>query len=366
MKHRLIDRRIRQFAFLPALILAAGLALGCALPSPVPVEDGGTAALTYDSAAAASSSSSSGAYAVDVTDMAGNAVRLSEPASRIVVLDPADCEILFAIGAGDLVVGRTSGCDYPSETNVIPFVTVDNKTDPDLVLLREPQLVVMSAEDAADADLISALASAGVQTVVTNAPDINGAYSAISLLGSVTGRSAEATALVSNLITSLAELQGKISQHDQTVYVELSPLSSGLTTAGGNTIVSALISFLGFHDEFEDQAGFLSITPDQVVGRSPDYILTTTAASASETGSPEETTVPNETVAPDGTTQDEESQSSDSPVSEIGSRTDWDTIDAVKNNRVFYIDPGLITRAGPRLAEAAGALYSILYEGVQP
>lgn len=343
-----------------ALILIAGLTLGCALPSPVPVEDGAAAPAASQNTQADTSPASSGTYAVDVTDMAGNAVQLSAPVSRIVVLDPADCEILFAIGAGDLVVGRTSDCDYPAETNVIPFVTTDSKADPDLVLLREPQLVVMSAEDAADADLIAALNGAGIQSVVTNAPDINGAYSAISLLGTITGHSAEATALVSSLITSLAELQGKISQHDQTVYIELSPPSSGLTTAGGNTIASALISFLGFHDEFEDQPGLLAITSDQVVGRSPDYILTTTAEAVSETPSPEDTASPDES-APDSTPS-----ANDGSISEIESRTDWDSIDAVKNSRVFYIDSGLITRAGPRLAEAANALYSILYEGVQP
>lgn len=354
------NRRIQQYTFLLlSLLLAAGLALGCALPSPVPVEDGTTASYVGDNTEASTSASSSGTYAVDVTDMAGNTIRLREQVSRIVVLDPADCEILFALGAGDLVVGRTLDCDYPSETNTIPYVTTDGKTDPDLVLLREPQLVVMSAEDAADADLIAELASAGVQALVTNAPDINGAYSAISLLGSVTGYSTEATALVSSLITSLAELQGKISQHDQTVYVELSPLSDGLETAGGNTIVSALISFLGFHNEFEDQTGYLSITSDQVVGRSPDYILTTASVPDSDTASPEST------ATADGTVTDEQTQT-DSPISEISARTDWDTIDAVKNNRIFYFDPALITRAGPRLAEAASALYSILYEGVQP
>lgn len=350
----------KKAPFYIALILIAGLMFGCALPSPVPIEDGATAPIASQNTETVTSPASSGTYAVDVTDMAGNTVQLSDPVSRIVVLDPADCEILFAIGAGDLVVGRSAGCDYPAETNVIPFVTTDNKTDPDLVLLREPQLVVMSTEDAANADLIAALSGAGVQTVVTNAPDINGAYSAISLLGTVTGHSAEATSLVSSLITSLAELQGKISQHDQTVYVELSPLSSGLTTAGGNTIASALISFLGFHDEFEDQQGLLSITSDQVVGRSPDYILTTTASAVSETPSPEDT------ASPDESTPDTAAPANDGSISEIESRTDWDSIDAVKNNRVFYIESGFITRAGPRLAEAANALYSILYDGVQP
>jgi ABC-type Fe3+-hydroxamate transport system substrate-binding protein len=78
-------------------------------------------------------------YAVNLTDMAGNTVQLDSAVSSIVVLDPAIVNWLYALGAGSLVVGRTAECDYPNEVNAIPFVTVDGKADPDLVILLAPQ-----------------------------------------------------------------------------------------------------------------------------------------------------------------------------------------------------------------------------------
>ena len=286
-----------------------------------------------------------GGLAVDLTDMAGNTVRLTSFPTSIVVLDPGDCEILYAIGAGESVVGRTSACDYPAETNLIPFVTVDNKTDADLVLLRQPQLVVMSVDNAADTELLSALSGAGVAVLVTNSTDVNNLYGAISLLGAATNHSAEANSLVSSLITAFAEIQTKISQHSETVFLELTPLSQGLTTAGGGTIFNSLVSLLGYHDEFEDQPGVLAVTQDQVIGRNPDVIFTA-ADGAGQSADPNAASL--------------------TGTAEILARSDWAGMDAVKNGRVYYVDASLVTRAGPRVADGIAALYAALYESPAP
>ncbi|NLI53350.1 MAG: ABC transporter substrate-binding protein [Clostridiales bacterium] len=334
-----------------SLLLALGLA-ACALPSPVPIEDGAASTASDFTPSDTSASQSGVNYVVETSDMAGNTIRLSAYPSSIVVLDPADCEILYAIGAGDAVVGRTIECDYPDETNLIPFVTVDGKTDADLVLLRQPQLVIMGVEDAANAELVSALSSAGVTLVVTNATDVNNMYGAISLLGTVTNHTAEANSLVSSLITSLAEAQAKISEHSETVYLELTPLDDGLTTVGGGTIFSSLVSLLGYHNEFEDQQGYLSITQDQVVGRSPGVIIT-----ASQSGAPAED--------PDAT-PDPNAEAALTGPDEILARSEWANVSAVKSGRVYYIDAALLTRAGPRVAQGLAALYTALYENTQP
>jgi len=372
----------------PALSLALAMMLclslgACALPSPVPVEDGTATTASDFTPNDGSVQQSGGSYVVDLSDMAGNALRLSAYPSRIVVLDPADCEILYAIGAGDSIVGRNGTCDYPvRETSTIPFVTVNNEVDADLVLLREPDLVVMSAEQASDADLITALNSKGIATLVTNATDVNNMYGAISLLGTVTNHATEATALVSKLITSLAELQTKISSHDETVYLELTPLSEGMTTAGSGTIFSAIVALLGYHNEFEDQPGYPAVTQDQVVGRSPDIILTTKPNAqagdpAAETPDPASVTPDPALATPDpalGTpdpnaTADPNTATPASTLTgpqEILARDGWDVVDAVKNQRVYYIDASLLLRAGPRILEGISALYTALYENKQP
>ena len=116
-----------------ALLLALSMA-ACALPSPVPVNDGAPTVAQDFVPSQTTTEETNSAYAVDTVDMAGNAVQLAAYPERIVVLDPGDCEILFAIGAGSVVVGRTASCDYPlNETSVIPYVTTNNEIDADLV-----------------------------------------------------------------------------------------------------------------------------------------------------------------------------------------------------------------------------------------
>lgn len=346
-----------QYAIRLAAAICLALSLcACALPSPVPVEDGSPSVASdfTPGTAVDAQPSASGEYLVDVTDMAGNAVRLSAYPERIFVLDPADCEILYAIGAGANVVGRSYSCDYPAEVTLLPFATANGKNDPDILLLRDPQIVIMGPEDAADADLVSALSDAGVPIVVTNASDISNMYGAISLLGAVTNHAEEANALVSQLITSIAALQTKVSAHGETVYLELTPLSEGLTTEGGGSIFSALVSLLGFHNEFEDLSGLLSITQDQVVGRSPDYIITVAKASSPDAA--------DATVTPDPTAE----TSALTGPNEILARSDWAQVDAVVQQHVYYIDSALITRAGPRIIDGLNALYTALYENTQP
>ena len=60
--------------------------------------------------------------AITVTDMTGREITLDEPATRVVALSAADCEFLYAVGAGDTLVGRGEYCDYPAEVLDVPSV----------------------------------------------------------------------------------------------------------------------------------------------------------------------------------------------------------------------------------------------------
>lgn len=338
-----------------ALLLALSMA-ACALPSPVPVDDGAPTVAQDFVPSQTTTEETNSAFAVDTVDMAGNAVQLAAFPERIVVLDPGDCEILFAIGAGPSVVGRSLACDYPAEVTLLPYATANGKNDPDVLLLREPQLVIMGAEDAADKDLVDTLTANGVPIAVTNVTDVNNLYGAIALLGAVSNHVTEANALVSEIVTAVGTMQTKISEHSDTVYFELTPLKEGATTPGGRTIFSSLIALMGYHNEFEDQEGIISVTQDQVVGRSPDIILT-----AEKDASPDETA-----VTPDPSATPDPEANALRGKAEILARTEWATVDAVKNGKVYYFDPALITRGGPRIIDGLNALYTLLYQNTQP
>ena len=71
---------------------------------------------------------------VTVTDMSGREITLEQPADRIVALAAADCEILYAIGAGDRLVGRGEYCDYPAEVADVTSVQSGDATNYEQIL----------------------------------------------------------------------------------------------------------------------------------------------------------------------------------------------------------------------------------------
>ena len=81
---------------------------------------------------------------VTVTDMMGREISLSAPASRVVALTAADCEILCALGCEDALVGRGEYCDYPASVLEKPSVQSGYETNIEQIIALEPQVVLMA------------------------------------------------------------------------------------------------------------------------------------------------------------------------------------------------------------------------------
>ena len=127
------------------------------------------------------------AATVTVVDMMGHEVTLEKPAERIVALTASDCEIVYALGAGDLLVGRGEYCDYPAEVFNVPSVESGGNTNIEQILALNPDVVVMSSM-AQTEEQVKQLEDAGVAVVVNDAKDIAGVYTSIEILGKLLGR----------------------------------------------------------------------------------------------------------------------------------------------------------------------------------
>ena len=133
--------------------------------------------------------------AVTLTDMTGREITLDAPAERVVALTASDCEILYALGAGDLLVGRGEYCDYPAEVLDVPSVQSGYDTNIEQIIALEPQVLLMSTMAQTD-EQVQQLEAAGVRVVVSDAQDIEGTYTAINMIGELVGRQAEAASIV--------------------------------------------------------------------------------------------------------------------------------------------------------------------------
>ena len=271
--------------------------------------------------------------AVTVTDMSGREITLKEPATRVVALTAADCEILYAIGAGETLVGRGEYCDYPAEVFDVPSVQSGYETNIEQIMALEPQVVLM-ATMAQSVEQVEALEKAGIAVVVSDAQDIEGVYTAIRMNGTLMGYDENAEALVAGMQDTFAELK-ETSKGDgsESIYFEVSPLQWGLWTAGTGTFMDEITQMLGLKNAFADVEGWGEISEEQVIERAPDYIVTITMYFG-EGPTPEE---------------------------EIMSRAGWENIPAVANGKILNLQNNELSRPGPRLADGARMLCEFIY-----
>jgi iron complex transport system substrate-binding protein len=273
---------------------------------------------------------------VTITDMTGREVTLSEPANRVVALSAADCEVLYAVGAGDLIVGRGEYCDYPAEVLAIPAVQSGMETNTEQIIALAPQVLLMSTM-AQTEDQIAQLEAAGIKVVVSDAQNIEGVYTAITMIGALTGHDEKAAEVVSGMKATFESLAARAGELEgKSVYFEVSPLQYGLWTAGSGTFMDEISTMLGLKNVFSNVTGWTEISEEQVLEANPDIIVTI-AMYFGEGQTPEE---------------------------EILSRAGWQDVTAIKNGDVLNLQTNELSRPGPRLADGARALFDFVLEAI--
>ena len=265
---------------------------------------------------------------ITVTDMFGREVTLTEPAARVVALEPGDCEILCALGCGDTLVGRGMYCDYPASVLDLPAVQTGGSLNVEELLALNPQVVIMSGMFHLDEQL-DVLERNGVKVIGTDANSISEVYDAIRLIARVTGKDAEAEAVISDMQTAFDSIAAQSEQTDKTIYFEVMPLEWGLWSAGTGTFMHELAEMCGMQNAFADIDGWQAISQEQVIERDPDYIVLVTGMG--------------ETAA-----------------EEVMNRAGWSGVKAIQNGKVYNADSYALTRPAPRLKDAAMDLFNFL------
>ena len=271
---------------------------------------------------------------VTVTDMMGREITLDAPATRIVALTASDCEILYALGAGDKLVGRGEYCDYPAEVLNVPAVQSGAETNIEQITALQPQVVLMGSM-AQTPEQVQALENAGIRVVVSDAQNLEGVYTAIRMIGALVDRADAAESIIASMTSAFDEVRAAAGEGTgKTVYFEVSPLQWGLWAAGRGTFMDELAAMCGLENAFADVEGWGAISEEQVIARDPDYIVTITMYYG------------------EGPT----------PVEEIASRPGWENLKAVQLGQILNADSNEISRPGPRLADAVKTLSDFIRE----
>lgn len=265
---------------------------------------------------------------ITVTDMFGREVTIEGPVTRIIALEPSDCEMLCAIGCEDVLVGRGKYCDYPALVLELPAVESGANTNLEEILTLNPQVVLMSDMDYS-AERVHLLEENGISVICTTADSIEEVYTNIRLLGTIVRKEAEAEAVVTEMQNTFADVASKSEPCGKTIYFEVMPLEWGLWSAGTNTFMHELAEICGMQNAFADIDGWQQVSQEQVIERDPDYIVLVTGMG-------------------------------ETAVDEVLSRVGWGEMKAVKNKRIYNADSYAMTRPAPRLMEAVVDLYNFL------
>ena len=271
-----------------------------------------------------------------VTDMSGREITFDKPVEKAVALTASDCEIIFALGAGDILVGRGEYCDYPAEVFEIPSVQSGYDTNIEQIIDLEPEVLFMSTM-AQTEEQVAQLEAAGIKVVVSDAQDIEGTYTAISMIGEILGKTEEAQEVIDGMKAVFEEIQANKLDGTKTIYFEVSPLQWGLWTAGTSSFMSEIAEMMGLRNCFDDISdSWAAISEEQVLERNPDFILTITMYYG-EGPTPEE---------------------------EIMGRAGWENVTAVKNGDIQNLVDNELSRPAPRLAEGAQMLFDFVVESL--
>lgn len=267
-----------------------------------------------------------------VTDTMGRQVELPRRINRVISLAPANTEIMFAIGAGDKLVGVDEFSNYPAAALALPKVGGFLDVNVEAVVALRPDLVLVSSMHRAPVEKLEPL---GIPCLVVEPRNISQVYSSIELLGRLTGREAGARRVVEEIKASLAGVAAKIETvppaERRLVFYEV--WGDPLQSAGPNTYIHEIITLAGGRNLTADAAtDYPLIGYEVVVARDPEVIVYPTF------------------------------HGSTALTAEVLSlRPGWASIRAVRLGAIYGIDADLMSRGGPRIGQAVRELARLLY-----
>lgn len=268
-------------------------------------------------------------FPITVTDDLGREVTIEDIPSRIISMTPNTTEILFALNLEQQIVGVTDFCNYPEAALKKDSIGgIDAGLEP--VLALEPDLVVSTTMNTKE--VIERLMALGYTVIVLDTKRFEEIFPAIALIGEATGQKQEAQSLLEELKSRKEALEERLKEAQETPLVFYEVWDDPFMSVNKNTFVGQLITMAGGENLTHDAPSeYPIVSLETIIDRDPNvYILPTGH----------------------GLIQSTEN---------ITSRTGFKLIDAVKNNRIFFVDQDIILRPGPRIIDGLEKLAQAIH-----
>ena len=275
---------------------------------------------------------------VPVTDREGLTINAPDKIEKIIVMGGANVEIVSALGLGEKIIAIDTYSEWA--TGLAGNLTLLDMMNPDAekMIALAPDLIILTGmmKLAGQDPLETVRESGAVITYIPVSNSIAEIKKDIEFIGSITKTGQAAESLIKNMEAEIAAVEsvGKTITDKKTVYFEISP-APYLYSFGRGVFIDEMIETIGAVNIFADVEDWISVQEELVVAANPDVILTVT-------------------------------DYIDDPEGEIMSRSGWDSITAVKNGDVYYIDANAATLPNHNITTAlkqmAKAVYPDKYE----
>lgn len=260
----------------------------------------------------------------EITDDLGRSVKIPAKIERAVSLAPNLTEIVFAVDAGNELVGDTTYCNYPAEAQKIPKVGDTLNPNLETIAALKPQIVLVSTASQIES-FTKILEQQNIAVFITNPKSVDGVYRSVFQIGEIFGRENRAHEIVDEMKKRAAEIEARTESANKVkVFVQIS--KEPLFTAGKDSFLTDLINRAGGVSVTQNVAeAYPKFSKETALALEPEAIILSDSPDNLE---------PNEVFK-------------NSP--------------AVKNGKVFKINTDLLSRPSPRIVDALDQITRALH-----
>lgn len=257
-----------------------------------------------------------------IRDDLGNVVVVPERITRAVSLAPNLTEIIYAIGAGETLVGVTTYCDFPEDAKRVAKIGDTMKPNIETIIALKPDIVFVSTASQLET-FTKTLGDQKISVVVSNPNSLDGIYKSIEMIGEVY-RTPRAAELIASMKNRVSTIENRVKDAPQpTVFVQL---DGSLYTIGRGSYLTDLISRAGgVSATGQLENAYLQLSKESALALDPEIIIL--------------------------------SDSPDNPRPSDAFRNSR----ATRDSRVFRINADIMSRPGPRVVDALEKIAAVLH-----
>ena len=261
-------------------------------------------------------------YPLTLKDDLNRTVVINTEPKRIISLLPSHTETVYALGAGQTIIGRDDFSDYPPEVGRVQKLGGLFNPNLEAIIALKPDLVLNSEYG----DLTPKLEKAGITVWAGSAQTFDDVFETITVIGKIVNREAAATTINTKVRAEVREVETVTRAIQKTsVYYEIDPTPYSV---GPNSFIGVLLTKAGGLNIIPKELGdFPKISPELIVQQNPAVIIGVSCTEAAK-------------------------------------RPGWASLNAIKNNRCYTLTPeqdNLINRPGPRIGQGLKVLAKLIH-----